>query len=1259
MKIKFRPDQMSIYKRGISIPFEIHFSHGTNPFWKSFNFCDQGTVGSQHLGTIFDTNPGDMQSECDKLISSINSKIDIPLLPDPHIYHVDFTVRLRRLRGAVVFQASSDPNCDMNEARNDLLWMMNAPAGRDWRNIGCLDVSPSVEMYPIKVQLEDPVFGFWDSAKSWITSPITSLGSLGGFPHVEDPDVDLVSVGVGAEGLIVSDVVGASALLIGDIVVTKAGAQIEKISSKMSPVLNAQVQRYFSYGAPPESPYHPYSSNTACSLGDPQCRATILNHRFPGSMTRFSYGWFANMFGPLKLSTNQTIIHPVKRVADEPAPCDPPGLPIQERPEVCAICEPGETAELQTELVQGNLQESIYCIHKTGSGLFSYKYIASTAPRKKDYFFEYATVPLVDSDGDGQVDSRDTCPEIADLYYKKTGDGSSYLFSDEDGDGLGMLCDNCPFVANPDQADFDGDGIGDACDTCTGAVPDTACCNSDLDCGEVKSGKPRKNFCVPAADNASVAKVTPLGNYDCTGFAGRCTGPLDDDRDGIQNNCDNCPVDPNKSQNDWNKNGVGDMCEDCFDADPRLPSELTNNIPEPVFDTVVCDPMAGPGAPAKAHEECREKTGNPKSRCVFKNSFLQSVTGLCTIGLDKDGDGVANNCDNCVDSYNPDQANCNIEAEALGGESYPYVGDACDPRPCALVAQQGMASVGTTTVARLRVEPLYLPPAAGGYSLKNPNLTPRARVGNSFCACGANDGLQRYPYECEKPDAGRCIIDPGQYKLVDYDPQSGDGRWLKPELNRALNETVSWNPSAPQLNELTNLDSLNANPGVPLASLENDPSYAHWKLSDETSFGTIHADSPPGYSCGEGRGIQGVFWTSVRNVSGLSDPAAANFLDKSSHYEYGQWGEPSVCVQLPNGGTIPPPEQTPPEQKSFCVWCGCPSCGFKGLPNYGIYINPGDLATTALFAYDGLISKKVAEVPASLGEIWGVRDGIWVSASDTFHANTPGSDLVTMSPDGRQVTSAAYFDRGQVIPVRGTRATAPGVETEPLSLAAKTDASPASSPSPRQKFATALSRKKNMLFLAGGISGSTPQTDLWQMPLEGGDWEQVSLGGEPLGRVVALTYHGPEQALFAVDEKKSSKGPFTWMRLLKIDPVLREYVTVGVWPKLGLFDEYFLSVAQSGDLVLAASRSKGAKGAHLIFSFSAAQDGLRVLWSLGGQGQLAQAPMLTRDGLTRAFVSPQFDNKRFIPAHELPTPKPPKKGKGPKKDDHDLFLGCF
>ncbi|MCI0453613.1 MAG: thrombospondin type 3 repeat-containing protein [Candidatus Dadabacteria bacterium] len=72
-----------------------------------------------------------------------------------------------------------------------------------------------------------------------------------------------------------------------------------------------------------------------------------------------------------------------------------------------------------------------------------------------------AVVPP-DTDGDGEFDNFDNCPDEANANQ-----------ADADGDGVGDVCDNCPDDSNEDQADTDtdpggliADGVGDVCDNC-------------------------------------------------------------------------------------------------------------------------------------------------------------------------------------------------------------------------------------------------------------------------------------------------------------------------------------------------------------------------------------------------------------------------------------------------------------------------------------------------------------------------------------------------------------------------------------------------------------------------------------------------------------------------------------------------------------------------------------------------------------------------------------------------------------------------
>ena len=170
------------------------------------------------------------------------------------------------------------------------------------------------------------------------------------------------------------------------------------------------------------------------------------------------------------------------------------------------------------------------------------------------------------------IATTDTVPVMAQV-------NQSQLLADADKDGIMDYLDNCPSVANPDQADTDpgvsicglegdgpgvtpqpcltmapGDGIGDKCDNCP-----------------TKINKDQKD-----SDAKTVCKVLPAdmgGGTKCElqsdGYGDACDNcPLvfnadqhDSDGDGVGDACDNCPNIHNPDQADANGNGVGDACE--------------------------------------------------------------------------------------------------------------------------------------------------------------------------------------------------------------------------------------------------------------------------------------------------------------------------------------------------------------------------------------------------------------------------------------------------------------------------------------------------------------------------------------------------------------------------------------------------------------------------------------------------------------------------------------------------------------------------
>ncbi len=154
------------------------------------------------------------------------------------------------------------------------------------------------------------------------------------------------------------------------------------------------------------------------------------------------------------------------------------------------VCGAARKACVARDVGGGSTLDSV---RKAGEAVYPLFFCANETPKDEPSCVplrdKYASgITATDSDGDGEPDTTDLCPNVFDPIRPidgatqadtdKDGKGDAcdpcpldpsdactkLTAHDDDGDGVTDGADNCPLVANADQADTDSDLVGDACE---------------------------------------------------------------------------------------------------------------------------------------------------------------------------------------------------------------------------------------------------------------------------------------------------------------------------------------------------------------------------------------------------------------------------------------------------------------------------------------------------------------------------------------------------------------------------------------------------------------------------------------------------------------------------------------------------------------------------------------------------------------------------------------------------------------------------
>jgi Cys-rich repeat protein len=214
----------------------------------------------------------------------------------------------------------------------------------------------------------------------------------------------------------------------------------------------------------------------------------------------------------------------------------------------------------------------------------------------------------------------------------------------------------------------DGAQVAPVCAVCFDDMPDVG--KLDTGCDLVRpicdtSGMPR---CVQCLSDAACAS-----GQVC--FDGTCMLP-DEDRDGVPNELDNCPMTANPNQKDGDADGLGDVCDNCAAVVNPMQEDRDDDGIGDACDVcpAIADPMQGDADADGIGDACDvcPAIADPMQEDRDDDGIGDTCDVCPTVAdpmqEDTDGDGLGDYCDNCHVVANPMQEDADGDGK----------GDLCD-----------------------------------------------------------------------------------------------------------------------------------------------------------------------------------------------------------------------------------------------------------------------------------------------------------------------------------------------------------------------------------------------------------------------------------------------------------------------------------------------------------------------------------------------------------------------------------------------------